>query len=52
MPQMSPLMWSPMLILFSILFIMFNLMNYFSFKNKKIKEMMHLNKNLPLNWKW
>nr|YP_003795648.1 ATP synthase F0 subunit 8 [Gomphocerippus rufus]ADB03074.1 ATP synthase F0 subunit 8 [Gomphocerippus rufus] len=53
MPQMSPLMWFSLFILFSITMIMFNQMNFFSFKPHTInstKKMMTKMKNQT--WKW
>nr|YP_004934963.1 ATP synthase F0 subunit 8 [Pielomastax zhengi]ADZ62105.1 ATP synthase F0 subunit 8 [Pielomastax zhengi] len=52
MPQMSPLMWSTMMILFSTMFIVFNSMIYFSFKNKKTTVKINGSQSLTLNWKW
>nr|YP_007627021.1 ATP synthase F0 subunit 8 [Lentula callani]AGC22312.1 ATP synthase F0 subunit 8 [Lentula callani] len=52
-PQMSPLMWFSLFILFSMTLLLFNQMNFFSFKmnptkmNKK-SEM----KISKINWKW
>nr|AIR76494.1 ATP synthase F0 subunit 8 [Eozubovskya planicaudata]QOL00819.1 ATP synthase F0 subunit 8 [Zubovskya koeppeni] len=53
MPQMSPLMWFSLFILFSIVLIMFNQMNFFSFKPNVIenKEKSKI-KSKKLNWKW
>nr|WGL40373.1 ATPase subunit 8 [Kingdonella sp.] len=53
MPQMFPLMWFSLFILFSIVLIMFNQMNFFSFKPKILEnteKSMIESKNL--NWKW
>nr|YP_009228459.1 ATP synthase F0 subunit 8 [Gonista bicolor]ALF99720.1 ATP synthase F0 subunit 8 [Gonista bicolor] len=53
MPQMSPMMWFSLFIMFSITLIMFNQMNFFSYKPNMIKKMekkMIDKKNL--NWKW
>nr|UFR82919.1 ATP synthase F0 subunit 8 [Chalcosoma caucasus caucasus] len=51
MPQMSPLSWLCLFILFIIAFLLFNVMNYFSFlypvKYKSIKKMTR-----KINWKW
>nr|YP_010022488.1 ATP synthase F0 subunit 8 [Fer nigripennis]QON98898.1 ATP synthase F0 subunit 8 [Fer nigripennis] len=52
MPQMSPLMWFSLFMLFSITLVMFNQMNFFSFKPliyKNKSKLMHM-KNM--NWKW
>nr|AYN73198.1 ATP synthase F0 subunit 8 [Coryphistes ruricola] len=53
MPQMSPLMWFSLFIMFSIVLILFYQMNFFSFKPNIIKgaeKGMIESKNL--NWKW
>nr|YP_009499530.1 ATP synthase F0 subunit 8 [Aegosoma sinicum]YP_009723023.1 ATP synthase F0 subunit 8 [Megopis sinica]ASL05644.1 ATP synthase F0 subunit 8 [Aegosoma sinicum]QGP73214.1 ATP synthase F0 subunit 8 [Megopis sinica]QVM79156.1 ATP synthase F0 subunit 8 [Aegolipton marginale] len=51
MPQMAPLGWLTLMLFFTLIFLIFNSMNYFSFiypiketKTKKIK--------LTFNWKW
>nr|YP_010702025.1 ATP synthase F0 subunit 8 [Trixa longipennis]WCL18813.1 ATP synthase F0 subunit 8 [Trixa longipennis] len=54
MPQMSPINWLSMFIMFSMLFLIFNLMNYYSFnplmpKSNILNEM---NIKPSLNWKW
>nr|YP_009740540.1 ATP synthase F0 subunit 8 [Indopodisma kingdoni]AIW64780.1 ATP synthase F0 subunit 8 [Indopodisma kingdoni]QID03502.1 ATP synthase F0 subunit 8 [Indopodisma kingdoni] len=53
MPQMSPLMWFSLFIMFSIVLILFNQMNFFSFKPMimKSKEKESIKSN-NLNWKW
>nr|WFS86411.1 ATP synthase F0 subunit 8 [Arcyptera microptera microptera] len=53
MPQMSPIMWFSLFILFSITFILFNQMNFFSYeinKIKSVKKWMIKSKNMI--WKW
>nr|ATN41167.1 ATP synthase F0 subunit 8 [Diptera sp. 69 LC-2017] len=62
MPQMAPMNWLLLFLLFSIMFVMFNILNYFSFdlnfkinnSNKKIlnNKNPNKNKNFILNWKW
>nr|YP_009740579.1 ATP synthase F0 subunit 8 [Spathosternum prasiniferum prasiniferum]AJD76916.1 ATP synthase F0 subunit 8 [Spathosternum prasiniferum sinense]QID03541.1 ATP synthase F0 subunit 8 [Spathosternum prasiniferum prasiniferum] len=53
MPQMSPLMWFSLFILFSIALILFNQMNFFSFKQLTIeKKSKKTTENKFLNWKW
>nr|AQT38599.1 ATP synthase F0 subunit 8 [Megathymus yuccae yuccae] len=55
MPQMMPINWMMLFIIFIMIFIMFNILNYFIFKNKKI---FNKNNNLTYthkkknNWKW
>nr|YP_003856685.1 ATP synthase F0 subunit 8 [Mekongiana xiangchengensis]ADK77626.1 ATP synthase F0 subunit 8 [Mekongiana xiangchengensis] len=53
MPQMSPMMWLTLLMMFSMTMILVNQYYFFSFKNNKIL----LNKKLmftkhKMNWKW
>nr|AND96030.1 ATP synthase F0 subunit 8 [Cleptocaccobius convexifrons] len=51
MPQMAPINWLSLLIYFSLMFMMFNILNYFSFNyNFKIFKFKKNNQNL--NWKW
>nr|AML26558.1 ATP synthase F0 subunit 8 [Staphylinidae sp. BMNH 1274698] len=51
MPQMAPLNWLLLFIMFTITFLIFNNMNYFSIMyNSKIKKLSQSNK--MLNWKW
>nr|YP_010147613.1 ATP synthase F0 subunit 8 [Epiphragma mediale]QQV67799.1 ATP synthase F0 subunit 8 [Epiphragma mediale] len=54
MPQMAPIKWLSLFIVFSITLIIFNLMNYFSFNlkfyNKKTSKNQISTK--ILNWKW
>nr|UAM91024.1 ATP synthase F0 subunit 8 [Holotrichia niponensis] len=51
MPQMAPLSWLTLFISFSLIFIIFNSMNYFIFtyppKSSKISKSMTV-----INWKW
>nr|YP_010350260.1 ATP synthase F0 subunit 8 [Endoxyla cinereus]UOK09640.1 ATP synthase F0 subunit 8 [Endoxyla cinereus] len=53
MPQMMPINWIFSLLLFILIFILFNIMNYYIYNlniNKKISSKMIKMKNL--NWKW
>nr|AND96181.1 ATP synthase F0 subunit 8 [Eurysternus foedus] len=50
MPQMSPINWLELYILFCLIFMLFNIMNYFVF-NYKIKKPI-TKKPFKLNWKW
>nr|YP_009462893.1 ATP synthase F0 subunit 8 [Longchuanacris curvifurcula]AUW35100.1 ATP synthase F0 subunit 8 [Longchuanacris curvifurcula] len=53
MPQMSPLMWFSLFILFSITLILFNQINFFSFKPSFISKMKSESiKKKNLIWKW
>nr|YP_009443415.1 ATP synthase F0 subunit 8 [Pteroptyx maipo]ATR80199.1 ATP synthase F0 subunit 8 [Pteroptyx maipo] len=51
MPQMAPLSWLNLFIFFIIVFLMFNIMNYFSliYKNNIIKKN---NEKKNIMWKW
>nr|AND96078.1 ATP synthase F0 subunit 8 [Onthophagus crassicollis] len=51
MPQMAPINWLMLLIYFSFLFMIFNVMNYYSF-NYNIKLFTFKKTNKMLNWKW
>nr|WKU83758.1 ATP synthase F0 subunit 8 [Argentinomyia sp. ECU10] len=53
MPQMAPISWLSLFMLFSIIFILFNSMNYFIYfplliKSKNIKS----TSTNSMNWKW
>nr|AYN73164.1 ATP synthase F0 subunit 8 [Prorocorypha snowi] len=52
-PQMSPIMWFSLFIIFSTTLILFNQMNFFSFKPNTIKKMKKgMIKSKNLIWKW
>nr|AND96090.1 ATP synthase F0 subunit 8 [Onthophagus falculatus] len=51
MPQMAPINWLSLLIYISILFMIFNVMNFYSF-NYSIKSFNFKKMNKLLNWKW
>nr|AML25773.1 ATP synthase F0 subunit 8 [Hydrophilidae sp. BMNH 1274306] len=52
MPQMAPINWLILFIMFIMIFILFNSMNYFSFKYPTKTFLSHkMNKNI-FNWKW
>nr|WEL32840.1 ATP synthase F0 subunit 8 [Ptygomastax nihilsulcus] len=51
-PQMSPLMWLTLYIMFSIMMIMFNIFNYFLFMNKPLTLMSKKDFNKTIYWKW
>nr|UQT69113.1 ATP synthase F0 subunit 8 [Tomostethus sp. 1 QHW-2022a]UTY22588.1 ATP synthase F0 subunit 8 [Tomostethus sp. 1 QHW-2022a] len=53
MPQMFPLNWILLFIYFTLIFITFIIMNYFSFnlKNKSYK-MIYNQKSPKKNWLW
>nr|UGS80155.1 ATP synthase F0 subunit 8 [Anomopsocus amabilis] len=52
MPQMNPIWWLTLMILFIMIFLLTNSLNYF-YKTYKIefKNNNYLNKKL-INWKW
>nr|QNE85806.1 ATP synthase F0 subunit 8 [Tipula flavolineata] len=53
MPQMAPINWLVLFILFSITLIIFSTLNYFSFLPSTPKSLQTEKKNkTPLNWKW
>nr|YP_010022250.1 ATP synthase F0 subunit 8 [Asyndetus clavipes]QOL12440.1 ATP synthase F0 subunit 8 [Asyndetus clavipes] len=53
MPQMAPLSWLMLYILFTIVFLMFCMMNYYMMIPQTPKHNLIFNKNLnSLNWKW
>nr|YP_009971815.1 ATP synthase F0 subunit 8 [Deporaus marginatus]QNH68702.1 ATP synthase subunit 8 [Deporaus marginatus] len=51
MPQMAPLNWLSLYIFFIIIFMIFNMLNYFSF-NYPVKSSKHSKKMISYNWKW
>nr|YP_003204942.1 ATP synthase F0 subunit 8 [Ditaxis biseriata]ACO92606.1 ATP synthase F0 subunit 8 [Ditaxis biseriata] len=52
MPQMSPLNWWFLFLYFLIIFVMFNIMNYYiiTYNNPSSSKMSFIKKTL--NWKW
>nr|AQV11447.1 ATP synthase F0 subunit 8 [Mesomelena mesomelaena] len=54
MPQMAPIGWLSLFIIFSIAFVMFNVMNFYSFIPSMPKSSL-INKTqsfYSFNWKW
>nr|AFU50202.1 ATP synthase F0 subunit 8 [Phaedon armoraciae]APX40827.1 ATP synthase F0 subunit 8 [Phaedon tumidulus] len=51
MPQMMPLNWLILMFFFIMIFLLFNIMNYFMF-SYKIKSFKNFSKNITYNWKW
>nr|YP_009092092.1 ATP synthase F0 subunit 8 [Aporia potanini intercostata]AGG35776.1 ATP synthase F0 subunit 8 [Aporia potanini intercostata] len=52
MPQMMPINWMFYFIFFLLIFLLFNIMNYYIFFNINFKyKNMKLNKKI-INWKW
>nr|YP_010240831.1 ATP synthase F0 subunit 8 [Calohilara tibetensis]QTG40239.1 ATP synthase F0 subunit 8 [Calohilara tibetensis] len=54
MPQMSPIGWLSLFILFSFTFMLFCMMNYYSFMPIKPQFMLDNKKTIThsMNWKW
>nr|UDF83707.1 ATP synthase F0 subunit 8 [Allognosta vagans] len=54
MPQMAPISWLILFIIFSITFIMFNILNYFCFFNNlpMTPQLTKTSTSKTLNWKW
>nr|WKU84061.1 ATP synthase F0 subunit 8 [Orthoprosopa multicolor] len=53
MPQMAPINWLSLFLLFSFIFILFNIMNYFIYlplttKSKSFNKII----TNSMNWKW
>nr|QJT43380.1 ATP synthase F0 subunit 8 [Dorysthenes granulosus] len=51
MPQMAPLNWITLFFYFTIMFIIFNSINYFNFIYP-IKKISLNSKKIKFNWKW
>nr|ALO77436.1 ATP synthase F0 subunit 8 [Anoplotrupes stercorosus]QEL51303.1 ATP synthase F0 subunit 8 [Anoplotrupes stercorosus]QNV12068.1 ATP synthase F0 subunit 8 [Anoplotrupes stercorosus] len=51
MPQMAPLNWLSLLIMFMITFMMFNMLNYFLYLPIP-KKILNLKIYSKFNWKW
>nr|ACC94686.1 ATPase 8 [Hydrellia tritici] len=53
MPQMAPISWLSLFLIFSLAFIIFNMINYFFFipNSNKLNNMKKINLN-SMNWKW
>nr|YP_010498951.1 ATP synthase F0 subunit 8 [Microtendipes umbrosus]UWR98447.1 ATP synthase F0 subunit 8 [Microtendipes umbrosus] len=55
MPQMSPMMWLTLFFFFTIVFIFFNILNYFNFiplNMQKYSQNTNNMDNKNLIWKW
>nr|YP_002117909.1 ATP synthase F0 subunit 8 [Oedaleus asiaticus]ACA28983.1 ATP synthase F0 subunit 8 [Oedaleus asiaticus] len=52
MPQMSPMMWFSLFIMFSVTLILFNQLNFFSYKPTKIMKMTKKSSKKNINWMW
>nr|YP_009860224.1 ATP synthase subunit 8 [Neoplocaederus obesus]QKW88541.1 ATP synthase subunit 8 [Neoplocaederus obesus] len=51
MPQMAPLNWLVLFLFFTLVFIIFNTINYYSFLYS-IKKESSKKTELKYNWKW
>nr|QLY89463.1 ATP synthase F0 subunit 8 [Pseudocollinella humida] len=53
MPQMAPIGWLSLFIIFSVTFILFNIMNYYSVLPTAPKSQSSKKINFKsMNWKW
>nr|YP_010968370.1 ATP synthase F0 subunit 8 [Satarupa monbeigi]WNO18670.1 ATP synthase F0 subunit 8 [Satarupa monbeigi] len=52
MPQMMPINWIISFIFFILIFILFNIMNYYIYNIKKKNKSIKKNFTYNLNWKW
>nr|YP_009185895.1 ATP synthase F0 subunit 8 [Olophrum piceum]ALO70802.1 ATP synthase F0 subunit 8 [Olophrum piceum] len=51
MPQMAPMNWLMLFIMFTMIFLLFNSLNYFSFKYN-MNNNIFKKKTYKMNWKW
>nr|YP_009229599.1 ATP synthase F0 subunit 8 [Pteronarcella badia]ALT66156.1 ATP synthase FO subunit 8 [Pteronarcella badia] len=52
MPQMAPINWLTLFIAFSLILLIFNFMNYYSFLPTAPETQEKSISQTPLNWKW
>nr|YP_009250314.1 ATP synthase F0 subunit 8 [Periplaneta lateralis]AMW91069.1 ATP synthase F0 subunit 8 [Periplaneta lateralis]AVN67789.1 ATP synthase F0 subunit 8 [Periplaneta lateralis]UEV86525.1 ATP synthase F0 subunit 8 [Periplaneta lateralis] len=52
MPQMMPLSWLMLFLFFSIMFMLFNSMNYFSYIPINLSMEKKMINSKMMNWKW
>nr|AVE15764.1 ATP synthase F0 subunit 8 [Creobroter sp. JZ-2017] len=52
MPQMMPLNWLTLFLFFSMMLILFNVLNYYSPFNKKSSSLSIKTTTKNLTWKW
>nr|ASS30654.1 ATP synthase F0 subunit 8 [Gastroptychus investigatoris] len=52
MPQMAPLLWFNLMLMFLVCFMLFITMNYFMFKYSQISTPKSDYMNEEKNWKW
>nr|YP_010233749.1 ATP synthase F0 subunit 8 [Eophileurus chinensis]QSZ78118.1 ATP synthase subunit 8 [Eophileurus chinensis] len=51
MPQMAPLNWLLLFFMFVIVFLLYNVLNYFSFLYP-VKQVTKKKSSSKINWKW
>nr|ALO77360.1 ATP synthase F0 subunit 8 [Bruchinae sp. GENSP01] len=51
MPQMAPLNWITLMIFFIMIFMFFNILNFYSF-SYPVKKIELTKKTTKFNWKW
>nr|UFZ13794.1 ATP synthase F0 subunit 8 [Anachauliodes laboissierei] len=52
MPQMAPLSWILLFLFFTIMFIIFNMMNYYIYSPKNLDSNLNKLNKFTNNWKW
>nr|YP_009694104.1 ATP synthase F0 subunit 8 [Sphaeronemoura grandicauda]QEI04383.1 ATP synthase F0 subunit 8 [Sphaeronemoura grandicauda] len=52
MPQMAPISWLTLFIAFSLILLVFNFVNYYSFLPVSPKIARPTIASSPMNWKW
>nr|UZC33337.1 ATP synthase F0 subunit 8 [Mastotermes darwiniensis] len=52
MPQMMPLSWLMLFFMFSLTFLLFNVVNYYSHIHKNVNPTKKTIKVNSMNWKW
>nr|ASS30667.1 ATP synthase F0 subunit 8 [Gastroptychus rogeri] len=52
MPQMAPLLWFNLMLLFTFCFFFYIIMNYFMLKHSQIKNQKMSPMNSEKNWQW
>nr|YP_010231158.1 ATP synthase F0 subunit 8 [Paralimna concors]QSV37201.1 ATP synthase F0 subunit 8 [Paralimna concors] len=52
MPQMAPMGWLSLFLIFFFTFLLFNMMNYFSFMPVSSQSNKFSYKSNSFNWKW
>nr|YP_007626995.1 ATP synthase F0 subunit 8 [Chauliops fallax]AFV25568.1 ATP synthase F0 subunit 8 [Chauliops fallax] len=52
MPQMSPMSWETLFIMFIMLYLITNMMIYWTKEKKTSQNKMSKNMTMHMNWKW